>query len=148
MAYTAKNNLRSVCHDFCDPTIRGEIKAASTSGSSPTLVEYLPQSPVVPQFGSIFTPMLSERTGFDRVMDDISRRHRAYLKTDEAKKRFPGESPLALQHPAFLIEPKMDGERILVHAGRDGVIRMHTRNGNWYRYDTNIYRIVAHQPRH
>lgn len=133
MAYTAKNNLRSVCHEFCDPEIRRDLGATSAKTST-TLVEYLPQSPVVPQFGSIFTPMLSERTGFDRVMDDISRRHRAYLKTDAATKLFPKEVPLALKHPAFLIEPKMDGERILVHASRDGVMRMHTRNGNWYRY--------------
>jgi hypothetical protein len=82
------------------------------------------------------TPMFSERTGFDRVLDDISKRHRAYLQNNETGlKRFPNkdQQPLALLHPAFIIEPKMDGERMLVHVSQDGVIRMHTRRGNWYR---------------
>lgn len=142
MAYTAQNNLRSVCHDFCDPAIRQQFGTggggagdnAGSSSSSLTLAGYLPKSPTGPQFSTIFTPMFSERTGFDRIMDDISKRHRAYLKDEDGMKRFPKDKPLAFLHPAFVIEPKMDGERFLVHIGKDGVVRMHTRRGNWYRY--------------
>jgi hypothetical protein len=138
MAYTANNNLRSVCNDYCDPEIRRQLHQFGTTSSgtalpNAALVEYHQPSPVVPNFGSIFTPMLSEKTGFDRILDDLSRRHREFLKSEEGIKRFPKDKPLALMHPAFVIEPKMDGERMLVHASRDGVIRMHTRNGNWYR---------------
>jgi hypothetical protein len=142
MAYTAKNNLRSVCNDFCDPAIRRQMdgtggdNASTTNAASAWLASYLPNSPTGPTFGAIFTPMFSERTGFDRVLDDISKRHRAYLHDNEAgMKRFPSkdQQPLALLHPAFVIEPKMDGERMLVHVSKDGVIRMHTRRGNWYR---------------
>jgi ATP-dependent DNA ligase len=99
------------------------------------LDSYMPKSLVAPQFGVVFSPMLSERTGFARVLDDISRRHRDYIQSDEARRHAPSVQPdsLAFKHPAFGVEPKLDGERFLVHLGRDGVVKMHTRRGNWYR---------------
>ena len=141
MLWSAHNSLKGICDTICDPEFskardlldrqRGKEGADERVG----LNSYMPQSLVAPQFGDIFTPMLSERTGFARVLDDISRRHRDYLQSDEARVYAPNVGPecLAFKHPAFAIEPKLDGERFLVHFGRDGVVKMHTRRGNWYR---------------
>ena len=75
-------------------------------------------------FNAPFTPMCSERTGFGQLLTDLSREHR---ETSSAA--------LALKHPAFCVETKLDGERMLVHyTAATGQVRMHTRRGNWYRY--------------
>lgn len=99
------------------------------------LDSYMPKSLVAPEFGVVFSPMLSERTGFERALNDISGRHRDYIKSDDARRHAPNVSLdcLAFKHPAFVVEPKLDGERFLVHISRDGVVKMHTRRGNWYR---------------
>lgn len=80
------------------------------------------------EFGTIFTPMLSARTGFKRVLNDLSARHRLAVQDQP-----PLRDTLAFVHPAFTMETKLDGERMLMHVRRDGVVMMHTRNGNWYR---------------
>lgn len=77
------------------------------------------------------------QTGFDRALDDMSKRHRTFIASKETRGTSKHVVPvecLAFQHPAFCVEPKMDGERFMVHVSNDGVVKMHTRRGNWYRY--------------
>jgi ATP-dependent DNA ligase len=103
---------------------------------------YLPGPSTDVQLGKIFAPMLSQKTGFERILNDLSKRHRAFARaaTEAAKERdeesqHPATNSLACQHPAFTIEIKLDGERMLMHYEREGsLIKFHTRNGNWFRY--------------
>lgn len=143
MLWSAHNSLKGICDKICDPEFakardfleREQRNASSGSVEQTGLDSYMPKSLVAPQFGVIFSPMLSERTGFARVLDDISSRHRAYIQSEEARRQAPNIGPdcLSFKHPAFSVEPKLDGERFLVHISRHGVIKMHTRRGNWYR---------------
>jgi hypothetical protein len=150
MLWSAHNSLKGICDKLCDPefaqaqhdymnTVQQQAGLNGNSSSANTgdlgLDAYMKKSLTAPQFGVPFSPMLSERTGFDRVLNDISSRHRSYLLSDDAKlfSQYISSHSLSFQHPAFTIEPKLDGERILVHVSRDGVVKMHTRRGNWYR---------------
>jgi hypothetical protein len=83
--------------------------------------------------------MFSHRTGFDRMLFDLSFKHRTYLKDPifgklEEQTSLKLTSCMVLEHPAFTIETKLDGERHLIHLTRDGLVKIHTRNSNWYRY--------------
>lgn len=131
--WTAHNSLKGICNKICDPAFQndGNDDRAEKIGLS----SYMPRSLVAPQFGQMFSPMLSERTGFVRCLDDISRRHREYIQSENARSHAPfvPSNCLAFLHPAFCVEPKLDGERFLVHFSRDGIVKMHTRRGNWYR---------------
>ena len=141
MLWSAHNSLKGICNKICDPAFaeaRHMIdiqKEDSDQQPKKGLSSYMPHSLVAPQFGQVFSPMLSERTGFARILDDISRRHREYLQSDAVRRLSLMLPPdcLALMHPAFCVEPKLDGERFLVHFSRDGIVKMHTRRGNWYR---------------
>jgi hypothetical protein len=142
MLWSAHNSLKGICDKICDPEFSKarellDLEHSKGGGSSEKvgLDSYMPKSAVAPQFGVIFSPMLSERTGFARVLDDISHRHRDYIQSSEARAHAPMVPPdcLAFRHPVFAVEPKLDGERFLVHISRHGVIKMHTRRGNWYR---------------
>lgn len=66
--------------------------------------------------------MLSHRTSFESYLKDIAHRHHELDKVLPATS--PAKSSLALKHPAFACEIKMDGERMLVHIKR-GQITMH-----------------------
>ncbi|KAL3784062.1 hypothetical protein HJC23_013277 [Cyclotella cryptica] len=63
------------------------------------------------------------------LLKDIAHRHRELDKVLPASSR--AKSSLALNHPAFACEIKMDGERMLVHIKR-GIVTMHTRRNVWY----------------
>ena len=142
MLWSAHNSLKGICNKICDPEFNkvrevpnGMSSEEDTAKSDPMgLSSYLPQSLVAPQFGIVFSPMLSERTGFGRCLNDISARHRDFIQSEEARKRYPRvpTNCLAFVHPAFCVEPKLDGERFLAHVSRDGIVKMHTRRGVWY----------------
>jgi ATP dependent DNA ligase domain len=147
MLWSAHNSLKGICSKICDPEFakaRDMIEmrdGSNTSGGQNSnneetvgLSSYMPQSLVAPQFGVVFSPMLSERTGFGRILNDISHRHRDYILSDDARKQYPNipTDCLAFQHPTFCVEPKLDGERFIVHVSRDGIVKMHTRRGIWY----------------
>ncbi len=79
----------------------------------------------------MIAPMLSMRTSFENFLVDIQKRHKAY--TDLLERDNPLKSnSLALKHPVFSCEIKMDGERILSHISRKGVVKIQTRNSMWY----------------
>lgn len=61
MAYTARSSLRGVCTDFCDPAFRKGRSFAQDISEKIGLDQYMPQSPVAPKFGTLFTPMVSEK---------------------------------------------------------------------------------------
>ena len=65
--------------------------------------------------------MLSLRTSCDSFLSNIARRHRDFEKF--LLEGSLGASSLALRHPAFSCEIKMDGERMLVHIKR-GIVTM------------------------
>lgn len=142
--WSAHNSLKAICDKICKPEYaqltaarlerrNGEDDNNPREGSG--LDSYMLRSLVTPEFGKMFTPMLSMRTGFDRLLEDVSRRHREFLASEEAKRysEFLPIDCLAFRHPAFAVEPKLDGERFVIHFSRDGIVRMQTRNSNWYR---------------
>jgi hypothetical protein len=139
MLWSAHNSLKGICDKLCDPEFTDLQYRTVTQDEDNDrkenrgLESYMPRSLASPQFGLPFSPMLSERTGFDRVLNDISHRHRSYIKTDGTVYFPNATSSLSFQHPAFSVEPKLDGERLLVHVSRNGNVKMHTRRGNWYR---------------
>ena len=145
MLWSAHNNLKAICDKLCDPDFASERqsmerqKRKSQQSEQGGLDSYLPKSEAHPEFGCPFSPMLSVRTGFDRILDDISGRHRAYLTSQKRVEQYPNVPPdsLAFRHPAFSIETKLDGERQLIHINSDGIVKMHSRSSNWYRYVLN-----------
>jgi hypothetical protein len=91
------------------------------------------------QCGTIFAPMLSDRTSFPQLLTDLKKRvlnNPAVLKiaagsTPAAYKERLLGLPLNLKHPPFIAEIKMDGERMMFHLKR-GVCTVHSRRANWY----------------
>lgn len=83
-----------------------------------------PQSQIPPEITKTVSPMLSHRTSFESYLKDIAHRHHELDKVLPANA--PAKSSLALRHPAFACEIKMDGERMLVHIER-GEVTMHVR---------------------
>ena len=91
------------------------------------------------QLGKMFAPMMSMRTNFYKLMDTLSKRHRLWAqRTINAAKEKEEDPPayarsLAVWHPAFSIETKLDGERMLVHYDSTaGTVKIHSRRNNWY----------------
>lgn len=83
-------------------------------------------------FGVPFGPMLSEKTSFVKCLANISKRHRDAAASDDNGKSATACS-LSFQHPAFTAERKLDGERMIAHVSKEGVVKMHSRNANWFR---------------
>jgi hypothetical protein len=141
--WTSHNSLKSVCNNLCDAesdelrTLMAGEKDANEGVAQVGLSSYMPSFPLSIEIGVLFSPMKSERTGFQRVLYDVSKRHRGFLDSDEGKK-LDLDLSLAMKHPAFCIETKLDGERMLVHIHRDGRVKFHSRSANWYRCDEKL----------
>lgn len=88
--------------------------------------------------GTMFAPMLSDRTNFPQLLTDLKKRvlnNPAVLKiaagcTPAAYKERLQAMPLNLKHPPFLAEIKLDGERMMFHVKR-GIVQVHSRRANW-----------------
>ncbi len=102
--------------------------------------QHLPKAKEPAALNNTIAPMLSMRTSFDNFLVDIQKRHKSY--TSVLEKNDPLKSCLALRHPAFSCEIKMDGERILCHVKR-GSVKVQTRNSVWY---TKLYSPVLGPP--
>jgi len=91
--------------------------------------DWMSPSDLPAKLNATISPMLSLRTTCDTFMKDITTRH---AKLDKA---LPADSHakgcLAIQHPTFICEIKMDGERMLAHVKR-GIVTIQTRNNVWY----------------
>lgn len=129
--YDAHTSLKAICKTICNPNFTG-TGGKEIPENDGKVTTYILKSNVTLTFGRPFKPMLSARTSFERCLDDISRRHRSFIES------LPGEHPLrqslVFQNPAFTVETKLDGERMIIHASRDGNIKIHSRVGNWYRF--------------
>lgn len=148
--FSAHSSLRAVCNKICYiPRVRRvstSDEVADTEGfvNSAGTLSYLQGPSTNVQLGKVFSPMLSQKTGFEKILNDISKRHRAFAKaaTEAAANREESHrvtNSLACQHPAFTIETKLDGDRMLMHYERDGsLVKFHSRKGNWFRYVTPL----------
>lgn len=146
--WTSHNSLKAVCNNLCDAesdelrTLMTVEKDANEGVVQVGVSSYMPSFPLSIEIGVLFSPMKSERTGFQRVLYDVSKRHRGFLDSEEGK-NLGLDSCLAMKHPAFCIETKLDGERMLVHIHRDGRVKFHSRSANWYRCDERIFHVLT-----
>jgi DNA ligase N terminus len=121
--WNARSTLKRLCRDLAFASDEKEMAQKEKDGCLPYLVA--PKDGL--EFGTEFDPMRSEKTGFAILLANFSGRHRNHYESQT-------DAPLAAIHPAFTVETKLDGERMLVHFRRDGVVRMHSRSHVWYRY--------------
>lgn len=107
--WAAHNSLKGILNRLCDSEYERLREGSNDEGTvGRRLSTYMVGTPVEIQFGVPFHPMLSDKTGFDRVLDDISSRHRKYAEERIDAKKFPVlKRALALQHPAFTVETKL-----------------------------------------
>lgn len=139
--WSGHNSLRGLCRVISQPGFQGKLAIMDDKDSGDSVhfvAPYLTRSTAKIQVGVIFTPMFSHRTGFDRMLYDLSLKHRTFLDDPvfgrlEEEANLKMASCMVLEHPAMAIETKLDGERMIVHLSRDGIVKMHTRNANWYR---------------
>ena len=136
--------MKSICKILCDPSLssgflrQDKDKEDSENTKSDPLSTYLVRAMAAVVFGTPLSPMFSARTFSDRLMNEISARHRAFAAKEKSEstseKPSPAADSLSFRFPAFSIETKLDGERMIVHLSRDGIVKIHSRMGNWYRY--------------
>jgi DNA ligase N terminus/ATP dependent DNA ligase domain len=136
--WNARSTLKRLCRDLAFSSDDTESSQNGQDGCLPYLVA--PRDGI--EFGTEFDPMRSERTGFAILLANISGRHRSGFESQT-------DVPLAAIHPPFTVETKLDGERMLVHFRRDGVVRLHSRSYVWYRYvfvSKRFWMSASHQP--
>ena len=135
--YSANKNLKTLCATLCDREFlkrKKELMAQERGALDNHLRgQHLPKNDEPAVLNHTIDPMLSLRTGFEKILSDLGQRHNAYA--DSLEKDDPLRSCLALKYPAFTCEVKLDGERLLSHM-RKGVVKVQTRNGKWY---SNLY---------
>lgn len=130
--YDAHTSLKAICKTLCSPGFTSpDTRSTERSDNNEENTPYILTSNVSLTFGRPFKPMLSARTSFEKCLDDISRRHRSFV--DSLPDDHPLRQSLAFRNPVFSVETKLDGERMIIHASRDGSIKIHSRVGNWYR---------------
>jgi len=135
--YDVNKDLCKLCATLSDPIYirkkKAKIQTEVTLIEQRNRLNYMPTSTEVISIGNVLNPALSRKTLHRSFLTDISERHRRYIDT------LPADSPLrsclSLKFPSFVCEAKMDGERMITHV-INGVLYMHTRQGNWY---TNVY---------
>jgi DNA ligase N terminus/ATP dependent DNA ligase domain len=144
--FSAHSSLRITCERVCYIPRTRHVSSADDEGGADTkggvnaagTLSYLTGPSADVQLGKVFAPMLSQKTGFERILNDISKRHRAFARvaTEAAKERggdHPATNSLACQHPAFTIETKLDGDRMIMHYERDGsLVKFHSRRNKWH----------------
>lgn len=140
--WSGHNSLRGLCRIISQPSFHGKAVGASGGDSSEdgvqTLASYLKKSSAQVQLGVPFTPMFSDRTSFQTTLFDLSLKHRKHLENPlfgklEERTTLKTIPSLIMKHPAFSVETKLDGERMMIHLSRDGLVKIHTRQSNWYR---------------
>lgn len=131
--YNSNNSLEDVCTQLSDPIYRrlltAKWEASAQDAMEGSRADWMTRSNLPAKLRQTISPMLSLRTSFDTFLKEVADRHHKLDKIlpDEA----PSKSCLAIRHPAFAVEIKMDGERMLVHINR-GEVTIQTRNNVWY----------------
>jgi len=131
--YNSFNNLNDTCTRLSDPKYV-RLLEATVEANSREIMEtnrniWMTPSTLPAVIQKTISPMLSRRTSFDTFLKEVAFRHAQLSKA--LPPASPAKSCLAIQHPAFLVDIKMDGERDLIHVHR-GVVTVQTRNGTWY----------------
>ena len=131
--HNSANSLKELCTLLSDPDYV-KLLNATVEKNTQDIMEtnrkiWMTPSDLPAIVQKTIKPMLSRKTDFDTFLKEVAHRHNQLDKTlpsDSAAK-----SCLAIRHPAFACEVKMDGERDLVHIKR-GVVTIQTRSGTWY----------------
>ncbi|KAL7548623.1 hypothetical protein ACHAWF_011897 [Thalassiosira exigua] len=127
------NSLRDLCTRLSDPEYMRLLRAAHETSARKVMESnrerWMTPSTLPAVIQKTITPMLSKRTSFRTFLKDVAHRHGQLDKVLPAES--PAKSCMAIKHPAFTCEIKMDGERDLIHIKR-GVVTVQTRNGTWY----------------
>lgn len=135
--YSANKNLKTLCATLCDREFLKQRKRLMQQERNAVddhnRAQYLPKYNEPAVLNHTIDPMLSLRTSFEMILTDLQKRHKAYA--DVLEKDDPIRSCLALKHPAFTCEVKLDGERLISHM-KKGIVKVQTRNGKWY---SNLY---------
>ena len=131
--YNANNSLESVCTQLTDPVYRhlftAKLNKSAEDAMEGSRADWMTRSTLPAKLQQTISPMLSLKTSFDTFLKEVADRHHKLddILPDEA----PAKSCLAIRHPAFACEIKMDGERDLIHIKR-GEVTIQTRNNVWY----------------
>ena len=131
--YNSNNKLESVCSRLSDPVylrlLNAKLEKSAEDAMEGSRTDWMTRSTLPAKLQHTISPMLSLRTSFDTFLKEVADRHHKLdnILPDEA----PSKSCLAIRHPAFACEIKMDGERHLVHIKR-GEVTIQTRNNVWY----------------
>ena len=135
--YNSNNKLESVCTRLSDPVylrlLNAMLKKSAEDAMEGNREQWMTRSNLPAKLEQTISPMLSLKTTFHSFLTEIADRHHKLddILPDEA----PSKSCLALRHPTFACEIKMDGERSLCHIKR-GKVTFQTRSAVWY---SNIY---------
>lgn len=131
--HNSANSLKELCTLLSDPEYVRLLKSTVEKNTQDIMENnrniWMTPSHLPAVIQKTLSPMLSRRTGFDTFLREVAHRH------GQLDKVLPADSPakgcLAIKHPAFACEIKMDGERDLVHIKR-GIVTIQTRRGTWY----------------
>mmetsp|Transcript_7253 Transcript_7253/g.11900 ORF Transcript_7253/g.11900 Transcript_7253/m.11900 type:complete len:1401 (+) Transcript_7253:1066-5268(+) len=131
--YNSNNKLESVCSRLSDPVylrlLNAKLENSAEDALEGSRADWMTRSTLPAKLQQTISPMLSLRTSFETFLTEVADRHHKLdnILPDEASSK----SCLAIRHPAFACEIKMDGERDLIHIKR-GEVTIQTRNNVWY----------------
>ena len=131
--HNSTNNLKELCKLISDPEYVRMLKATVEKNTQQIMENnrkvWMTPSHLPAVLQNTISPMRSRRAGFDTFLKEVAYPH------GQLDKALPEDSPakscLAIKHPAFLCEVKMDGERQLVHIKR-GIVTIQAKRGVWY----------------
>jgi len=131
--YNSNNRLESVCARLSDPVycrlLNAKLEKSAEDAMEGSRADWMTRSTLPAKLQQTISPMLSLKTSFDTFLKEVADRHHKLDNILPAEA--PSKSCLAIRHPAFACEIKMDGERDLVHIKR-GEVTIQTRNNVWY----------------
>ena len=135
--YNSHRSLRFLCSAISDPIWLARYTkkciAKNKILQEHKRMNYMPRLDEDITIGNTMAPQLSSRTSFSSILSEIGKHHREFAKT--LPEHNHGRESLAIKFPSFLIETKLDGERMIVHMKR-GTVKLHSRRDNWF---TSIY---------
>ena len=142
--YNSHRSLRYLCSAISDPVWLSNYSERCRIRDKILLqhkrMNYMPRVDEDISIETTLSPQLSSRTSFSNIMSEIGKHHKDFAKM--LSEGIPGKESLAIKFPSFLIETKLDGERMIVHIKR-GVVKLHSRRDNWF---TSIYSPVIGPP--
>jgi len=127
------NNLKELCALLSDQGYVRLLQAAKEKNARLVMESYksdwMPPNPHSVVLSRMISPMRGGRTSFETFLYEVAQRHHQLDKI--LPKQSKAKGCLAITHPPFCAEVKMDGERHLVHVNR-GIVTIQTKNNVWY----------------